>query len=278
MSQTVPQSLDCTDIKVLLSGLIDDEIEPQVRHLAERHLTGCSSCRELIAEAEALDALIRADTELLEREGLPAGFENRVLRRAGHGGSARPYWHHWTTWSGWAAAAAALGLALTIWVLDRRAGMTIVPMESGDQELVVGPAVYSTGAELRSSVLAESGPADTTATERAPGEQPPSTSSDADTIHAAAILLGIIKETSVPAELNPIREALVYDELAEPLADACDRLPPADRSAVLEAESVFLDVLHDPLVRRDITGLRRRVIERTLTRSLQALSDRGDEL
>ena len=58
--------MDCTDVKALLSGLVDDEVDGDVRHAAERHIAGCAGCRTLLDEAEALDALIRAETESLE--------------------------------------------------------------------------------------------------------------------------------------------------------------------------------------------------------------------
>ena len=73
-------TMDCADIKALLSSLIDDEVDPETRHLTERHISGCSSCRSLMNEAESLDRLIALDGEL-PFDQLPVGFEDSVLLR-----------------------------------------------------------------------------------------------------------------------------------------------------------------------------------------------------
>lgn len=113
-------TMDCADIKALLSGLIDDELDQETRHLAERHLGGCKNCRTLIDEAESLDKMICLDAEMdSQGASLPAGFEEAVLREIAAPVFNVPYLHRWSTWVGWAAAAASLALALTIWVTDR---------------------------------------------------------------------------------------------------------------------------------------------------------------
>ena len=51
--------MDCTDIKAMLSGLVDDELDAPTRHQAERHLANCKACRSLVSEAE------RKQTEII---------------------------------------------------------------------------------------------------------------------------------------------------------------------------------------------------------------------
>ena len=41
-------TMQCPDIKALLSGLVDDEIDGETRHLAERHIATCRPCRALL--------------------------------------------------------------------------------------------------------------------------------------------------------------------------------------------------------------------------------------
>ena len=56
-------TMDCTDIKVLLSGLIDDEVDADTRYRAERHVAECDACRRALDDAEALSQLLVADAE-----------------------------------------------------------------------------------------------------------------------------------------------------------------------------------------------------------------------
>ncbi len=120
MDENPMESLDCTDIKALLSGLIDDRVDPASRHHAERHLADCKSCRKLLDQAEAAEAMVAASIAARgDAEPLPDQFESTVLARTiyadRHGGHGRL-----VNWIGWLAAAAALALAVSIWVVDRR--------------------------------------------------------------------------------------------------------------------------------------------------------------
>jgi hypothetical protein len=116
------RSMDCTDIKVLLSGLIDDELDAETRHLAERHIAECRTCRALIDEAEAAHQLIAAEAQAaVEPDRLPEGFIGSVLSRTVYDEpSPRGQSGGWVNWLGWMAAAACLVLAIAIWALDRR--------------------------------------------------------------------------------------------------------------------------------------------------------------
>ena len=50
--------MDCTDIKSLLSALLDDHLDAPTLHRAERHLSACLSCRNFVGDAERNDRLI----------------------------------------------------------------------------------------------------------------------------------------------------------------------------------------------------------------------------
>jgi len=128
--------MDCTDIKVLLSGLIDDELDAETRHLAERHIAECRACRDLVDEAEAAHQLLASEAELnLAPDELPAGFAGAVLSRTVYDEDHRrgPL-TGWVNWLGWMAAAACLVLAITIWALDHR---PLAPRMNGDPSPVV---------------------------------------------------------------------------------------------------------------------------------------------
>ncbi len=138
------ESLDCTDIKALLSGLIDDRVDPASRHHAERHLADCKSCRKLLDQAEAAEAMVAASIAALgDAEPLPDQFESTVLARTiyadRHGAHGRL-----TNWFGWLAAAAALALVVSILVMDRRTGFRgPAPEFARADTYQVGPEVQS---------------------------------------------------------------------------------------------------------------------------------------
>jgi anti-sigma factor RsiW len=127
------QPMDCTDIKVVLSGLLDDELDTQRRHAAERHVADCADCRRLVDEIESATLLVAADVEREVPARLPEGFEGAVLSRTvfDHSAPSRTIAGSVTNWFGWLAAAACLFLAITIWVMDRRPGAVLGP--SGDE-------------------------------------------------------------------------------------------------------------------------------------------------
>lgn len=150
------RAMDCTDIKALLSGLIDDRLDAETRHSAERHLAECETCRALIDEAEAIDALVLAEANIVNDAASAEAFEAAVLSRTVHADARRP--GRWTSLAGWIAAAAALALAGSIWVMDRRpeipAATTVQANSSGgavsDDDRHHDP--YSDNSYLRSRV------------------------------------------------------------------------------------------------------------------------------
>ena len=113
-------TFDCTDIKATLSGLVDDQVDAETRHLAERHLASCAACRALVSEAEGLDDLIAMDASMLAPATLPSGFADAVLNRTVFARAYEQAGWNWTSWLGWVAAAACLTLAASIWILDRQ--------------------------------------------------------------------------------------------------------------------------------------------------------------
>jgi hypothetical protein len=83
-------------------------------------MADCKSCRELLDQAEAAEAMVAASIAALgDADPLPDQFESTVLARTiyadRHGAHGRLM-----NWFGWLAAAAALALAVSIWVMDRR--------------------------------------------------------------------------------------------------------------------------------------------------------------
>lgn len=111
-------SIDCTDIKAILSPYIDGELDDETRHLAERHLGTCASCRQLVDQAERLDALIASDVEATMPAGLSPDFFGAVMARTVYAEpqTAGVRSRRIATWAGWFAAAAAFALAAGIWV------------------------------------------------------------------------------------------------------------------------------------------------------------------
>ena len=129
------KNMDCQDIRAMLSALVDDRVDTATRHNAERHLAGCSTCRSLLDEAEALDDLIVRDASGVGgASALPPGFAATVLERAS---IVRPTLKRsFITWAGWTAAAASLILAVLIWSFDRRMWIQDDPaMASGPRPL-----------------------------------------------------------------------------------------------------------------------------------------------
>ena len=117
MTDHPKHTFDCTDLKTLLSALIDDEIDDRDRYRGERHLAACRACRELVSEAELNDAMIVLDATS-DGGDMPAGFVAAVLGRTVHADRRRNR-RRWTAALGWFAAAASFFLAISVGVLNR---------------------------------------------------------------------------------------------------------------------------------------------------------------
>ncbi|MCK4871320.1 MAG: zf-HC2 domain-containing protein [Phycisphaerales bacterium] len=104
--------LSCPDVEAMLSGIIDGELERDLRHAAELHLLECEACRDMVNRAEQLDELVTAAGERQGPDALPDRVRFGVLSTIERE-KARRMRIPAVAWSGWAAAA-ALALLVTI--------------------------------------------------------------------------------------------------------------------------------------------------------------------
>lgn len=179
-------TMDCKDIKALLSAIIDDELDAEHRHEAERHLADCSDCRAIVNEAEGLNDMIAMDAQAgVDGMSLPPDFEQRVLQRTIYAGDGRSRRHAWGMWSGWLAAAASLALAAFLWIGGQQqsstpgdslaisgqaeaiGGAPSQPSSHRQNQPVVRPAAYTTGVDLRSQTFDGGLPAEAFRVQRA---------------------------------------------------------------------------------------------------------------
>lgn len=302
-------TMDCADIKALLSGLIDDQVDPETRHLTERHISNCSSCRALMNEAESLDRLIAMEGENSFNQ-LPAGFEESVLSLTSPSSVIIPYHRRLSTWFGWMAAAASLALAMTIWVNDRQklidlsAGNFVVEIiPNPPNEVVMPPAVAPVqvhnanytrpvyGNHMNSFdddfffVTDEENETSTVEAVRADSRRLDELSDrltisedDALTLYTASILLEMIAhaDTTTFADIEMARRIIEYDDVLQRLAEARDHLDPADLPALFAAESIFTRIVLGPIDINDLRRIRESVINLNLAVVIDELSDRGD--
>ncbi len=260
--------MDCTDIKAMLSGLIDGEVDPTTRHDAERHLAGCESCRQMLNEAERLDEKVAAEAGSYQAGGWSKALEGAVLIRTVYAEGRRAT-GRWTTWLGWLAAAACLTLAVIISVLAREGGPPVVipRFASGpDNSPRVTQAAYRPGPELRSSVYDGDLPVETLVGSSLTRE-------DAEAIDAAAQVLGLLPETA--SDLEHIVRIIEYDELRPRLAEARQRLRPNDGVTVLAAELVLSAIVAGPPSAERLGELRETIEQLELPALLRAISDRS---
>lgn len=302
-------TMDCADIKALLSGLIDDEVDPETRHLTERHISGCSSCRTLMNEAESLDGLIAMDGEMTFGQ-LPAGFEDSVLRLTGPSLDMTPYHRRLSTWFGWATAAAALTLALTIWVTDRQkmidfntdysvaSDIPDLPIENFIPP-VTAPAQVRTANYTRpvfgnhmnsfdddffnftedtdETPVAEVLQADSRTLDEL-SDRSTISEDDALTLYTASILLDMVAhaDTTTFADIEMVRRIIEYDDILTRLVATRDHLKPADLPALFAAESIFIRIALGPIDNHDLRRIRESVINLNLAVVMNGLSDRGE--
>ncbi|MHC4106502.1 MAG: zf-HC2 domain-containing protein [Planctomycetota bacterium] len=260
--------MDCTDIKAMLSGLIDGEVDGTTRHDAERHLAGCESCRQMVDEAERLDERVAAEAGSYQAGGWSKELEGAVLSRTVYADGRRAT-GQWTTWLGWLAAAASLALALTIWALERQGSPPVIIPGSAVQVRSsprVFPATYRPGPELRSSVYDGELPVETLI-------GPVLTREDAEALDATSQVLALLPEMAT--DLEHVRGIIEYDELLSRLAEARQRLEPGDGPAVLAAESILAAIVAGPLSAERLAELREMVDRLKLVARLGAISARG---
>lgn len=305
------RSMDCTDIKALLSALVDDTVTDEQRYHTERHLAECTACRTMLDEAEAADALLRSQLDTQD-DALPAGFEQAVL--AATVGPA----HHrtrasWMTWTGWIAAAAALGIAFTTWFsAQQRTQTNSGTIAQGDRDLETKLNAYAATATFKSEIYdGDSLPADwnTPAASNwfSPMPLPPADDLDAsdvltatdsptaavsnehrlviqptlaavhtDTLAATAILMDSLMHSRLDsfADVEEVRRITEYDELLPRLAAARMDLDDADAQIVLVAESILSRIVLGPLDLNDVQRTQQSIIRLDLVQHLEDLSAR----
>ena len=292
MNDRPKENLDCTDIKALLSALIDDRIDAESRYRAERHLGECNACRELVSEAELNEALIaaqgRPDSGNTE---LPEGFEVAVLSRTvfakgvqENGSAAR----RWTSWLGWLAAAAALFLAVSIWRLEQRAPS---PGPDSDQNGAVVQAAawpevssWTLKSEVAPYVLdqLQGGPTpneveplvgDVGVVAAPPAPRMLISREDAETLDATALLLALLEERRAHdfSDIEQARRIIEYDDLLPRLAHVRRHVSFEDQPLILAAESVMYRVARGPLSLDDVRELRESVVRMELSGQLDTI-------
>lgn len=262
-------SIDCTDIKAILSPYIDGELDDHTRHLAERHLGECVHCRSLVDQAEQLDALIAADVEASTPAGLTPHFIGAVMARTVY---AEPRPLRFTgrkiaTWTGWFAAAAAFALAAGIWIDQnmRPVTVTISSNESASQtsqdssfavaeapsaeaprnERALDDDFYAAGIDLQSRTFEGALPAAAFRTVARSQSVPESVEPAAPREVVLASVMPIEDETSMAALLTP-QAAMVTPRRAETtLAQAMINAPTIERedADVLYTASILMHLL-----------------------------------
>ncbi len=304
MSQNAPNDKDCKDIKAMLSPLLDGTLSDAQRHGAERHLADCSTCRELISNAERQDALLAAAIE--DGTGaLPAGFEEAVLARTVH---AEESPRRLSAWLGWFAAAAVILISITMRLVDDAPA----PMPSPtDPEIV--RAAYPVGPEVRAWALdalpeaVAASPAPESQDEkrhvinevadysgRTPWVDPVQgvlgrdpmrpappvrlvSRDSADALEQTSEALSMLREADDRSfvDVERVRQIAEYDNLLTRLADARDELPVSDKPVVLAAESMIYRVVRGPLSLDDLRELRHTIMTMDLPGQIDALAVRA---
>jgi len=280
MTDKQEQTLDCTDIKALLSALIDDEADDADRYRAERHLAGCKECRDLISEAERNDALVAAAAAGDDLPGgLPAGFEAAVLARAAGTdpiGAAR----RWTVWLGWFTAAAVILLSAALWWLDRPQTMTGPLAADGPtgRSTWIRPIVNEVAQYPMDAPVAQAaGPSRTWRVEDpAPRAISSLTRDDAETLEGVSLLLAMVRMSDEDgfAGIERARQVIEYDELLPRLSVVRINLPAEDQPPVLAAESMLYRIVRGPLSVADVREMRRTISRLDLPQQIDAISGR----
>lgn len=282
-------NLDCKDIKAMLSGLVDDEVDPGTRHAAERHLADCRGCRDLLNEAESVHQMIALDAQRsLWPVGLPSGFQDAVLGKTVYAEAYNLAGRRWTSWLGWVAAAACLMLALSIWSMNQQTiGPSIGPIVASNDRSTAklaqhtkswtydGPVPGLLDAQTARDIdtqlaLYDPSPA---GLERGGGSM--ISRDDAEALFAASNLLAMLAQADLGsfAAVEKIRQIAEYDDLPNRLAEARQRLTAEDRLVVLAAESVLLRIINGPINLDDLKLLRDSAGSMELSAHVQAISD-----
>ncbi len=299
MSEEKQTNMDCTDVKALLSAIIDGGLPAHDGHRAERHLAECAACRTLVSEAEHADALVAATVRLDgPADRLPDGFEGAVLARTVYANDRRGA-DRWRSWLGWLAAAAAIVLAVVISPLgrstdpDRNTGSQVVASvyppgpELGSWTLQEAPAATAAGVRLVVNEIArypgdaETGPWEVptvapgpAASTLAQGPTKGLSRIDAETIESVSLVLSILANADDRsfADVEQARRITEYEQLLPRIAATRSGLPPAARPLLLAAESMLYRVVRGPMNLDDMRELRNTIARLDLPDQIAAIT------
>jgi len=286
-------SIDCTDVRVFLSGYLDDELDAGTRHTVDRHLVECRACRTIVSRMESLDDLVQAGTD--HHLPVPLSLVDGVVAQAiasGRSNGKRGRASKWWPTLGWMGAAACLGLAVIAWWPDRRDATTSrtndiaandqmasrslarvsshwarrswvldgAPVDGGPQSKSPLP----TAAVAENASPAPSPEAPVASTTDIPGDAAPmwpratlSERDDLQSIDSAATwleLLAAAPQTSY-AEFERLRRIAEYDELVPRLMRARAITPASHQEPLIRAESIILRFLSGPMEIQDVREL-----------------------
>ncbi len=298
MPQEKLTTMDCTDVKALLSAIIDGGLPAHDRHPAERHLAECAACRTFVSEAEHADALVAAAVRLGGPDDrLPDGFEGAVLARTVYADDRRRGADRWRSWLGWLAAAAAIVLAVVLSPLgrptdpDREAGSPVVTAtyppgpELGSWTLQEPPAATAAGVRLVVNEVArypgdaETGPwvptvAPGAVRTLARGPANELSRLDAETIESVSLVLSLLENADDRsfAAVEQARRITEYEQLLPRLAAARGGVPVADRPLLLAAESMLYRVVRGPMNLDDVRELRNTIARLDLSDQIDAIT------
>ena len=290
--------MDCTDVKALLSAIIDGELTADLKHRAERHLAECAACRTLVSEAEHADALVAAAVGLDgPADRLPDGFEGAVLARTVFADDRRRAADRWRSWLGWLAAAAAIVLAVVLWQPggptdpERDAGQlanaTDPPgPELGSWTLHEPPAATTGGVRLVINEIARYPGDPGVGSWEIPAVAPGAPASalaldttaglsrrDAETIESVSLVLSILENADDRsfADVEQARRITEDEQLLPRLAETRGGVPVADRPVLLAAESMLYRVVRGPINLDDVRELRNTIARLDLPGQIHAI-------
>ncbi|MCA9295006.1 MAG: zf-HC2 domain-containing protein, partial [Phycisphaerales bacterium] len=266
-------TLDCADIRAMLSGLVDDELDTETRHFAERHLGQCRPCRRLLDEAEQLDAMMAEDFEAVAAAPLPADFEAAVLSRIRGTSHGRPdvnnndgpyrvrHWS-WPNLVALTAAAAALVFSFIVWQRTAQSGtMPASPRETvalndtgnADREHVETPDAgrYGNNAAVRITGTAPESLAELV---HVPAANPPAAPSAAEPMTPAPVM-----RLELPAAPSDVQAPYVL--VGQFSADAFTPLAEVDPDVMYAASIALRRLLDAPEDSFEVVQQVRSIVE-----------------